>query len=116
MHVLWQEPGRGDEYLGTLINSYLGRGGHARRLRAGEAYVDVGTLHGYREALRVLGRRPSPARPAFHAQPAARRRPRAAPPSGKPLPMIEAVKFWNEPNNKSHRAFEMDPEWRAYAP
>jgi hypothetical protein len=24
-------------------------------VRAGEAYVDVGTLNGYREALRVLG-------------------------------------------------------------
>jgi len=29
--------------------------------------------------------------------------------------MIEAVKFWNEPNNKSHWAFEIDPEWRIYA-
>jgi beta-xylosidase len=25
--------------------------------------------------------------------------------------MIEAVKFWNEPNNKSHWAFEIDPDW-----
>lgn len=29
--------------------------------------------------------------------------------------MIEAIKFWNEPNNKSHWAFEIDPEWQAYA-
>lgn len=29
--------------------------------------------------------------------------------------MIEAVKFWNEPNNKSHWAFEIDPEWRAFS-
>jgi beta-xylosidase len=30
--------------------------------------------------------------------------------------MIEAVKFWNEPNNKSHWDFEtFDPEWRIYA-
>lgn len=28
--------------------------------------------------------------------------------------MIEAVKFWNEPNNKSHWAFEIDPEWKAF--
>ena len=28
--------------------------------------------------------------------------------------MIEAVMFWNEPNNKSHWAFELDPEWRLY--
>src|SRR4051812_20424326 len=29
--------------------------------------------------------------------------------------MIEAVMFWNEPNNKSHWAFEIDPEWKAFA-
>jgi beta-xylosidase len=29
--------------------------------------------------------------------------------------MIEAVMFWNEPNNKSHWDFELDPEWRAFA-
>ena len=29
--------------------------------------------------------------------------------------MIEAVKFWNEPNNKSHWAFEVDPEWRVFS-
>jgi beta-xylosidase len=29
--------------------------------------------------------------------------------------MIEAVKFWNEPNNKSHWDFEVDPEWQIYA-
>jgi beta-xylosidase len=29
--------------------------------------------------------------------------------------MIEAVKFWNEPNNKSHWDRELDPEWSAYA-
>ncbi len=28
--------------------------------------------------------------------------------------MIEAVMFWNEPNNKSHWDFEIDPEWAAY--
>lgn len=28
--------------------------------------------------------------------------------------MIEAVMFWNEPNNKSHWAFEIDPEWRVF--
>ncbi len=54
LHSLWQEPGRGDEYLGTLVNAYLARGGQARGLAQGEAYVDVGTLNGYREALRLL--------------------------------------------------------------
>ncbi|TDH18416.1 beta-xylosidase [Segetibacter sp. 3557_3] len=29
--------------------------------------------------------------------------------------MIEAVKFWNEPNNNSHYAFEIDPDWKIYA-
>jgi beta-xylosidase len=29
--------------------------------------------------------------------------------------MIEAVKFWNEPNNKSHWDFEVDPEWYIYS-
>lgn len=29
--------------------------------------------------------------------------------------MIEAVMFWNEPNNKSHWAFEIDPEWTTFA-
>lgn len=29
--------------------------------------------------------------------------------------MIEAVKFWNEPNNKSHWDFEIDPEWKIYS-
>ncbi len=29
--------------------------------------------------------------------------------------MIEAVMFWNEPNNKSHWDFELDPDWSGYA-
>lgn len=29
--------------------------------------------------------------------------------------MVEAVMFWNEPNNKSHWAFEIDPEWKIFA-
>ncbi|MFT3772764.1 MAG: glycosyl hydrolase [Minicystis sp.] len=29
--------------------------------------------------------------------------------------MIEAVMFWNEPNNKSHWDFEIDPEWSTFA-
>ena len=29
--------------------------------------------------------------------------------------MIEAVKFWNEPNNLSHWDFNLDPEWREFA-
>jgi beta-xylosidase len=29
--------------------------------------------------------------------------------------MIEAIKFWNEPNNLSHWDFTLDPKWRIYA-
>jgi beta-xylosidase len=29
--------------------------------------------------------------------------------------MIEAVMFWNEPNNKSHWDFEIDPDWAMFA-
>jgi beta-xylosidase len=29
--------------------------------------------------------------------------------------MIEAAMFWNEPNNKSHWALELDSDWEAYA-
>jgi dTDP-glucose pyrophosphorylase len=54
LHELWQRRGRKDEYLGTLVNAWLEEGGHAVGVRAGESYVDVGTLHGYREAIRVL--------------------------------------------------------------
>jgi hypothetical protein len=54
LHDLWQRRDRTDEYLGTLVNAYLADGAHARAVRAGEVYVDVGTLHGYREAIRVL--------------------------------------------------------------
>ena len=43
-----------DEYLGTLLNAYIGRGGQAYGVCAGEAYVDVGTLNGYREAIQLL--------------------------------------------------------------
>jgi glucose-1-phosphate thymidylyltransferase len=54
LHGLWCERARQDEYLGTLINAYLALGGEAYGTRAGQAYVDVGTLNGYREAIRLL--------------------------------------------------------------
>jgi len=58
LHALWLERGRRDEYVGTLVNAWLERGGRARGVRAGEAYVDVGTLNGYREAIHLLEARP----------------------------------------------------------
>ena len=57
LHDLWQARERRDEYIGTLVNAWLGRGGEAVGVRAGESYVDVGTLHGYREATRLLSER-----------------------------------------------------------
>jgi dTDP-glucose pyrophosphorylase len=54
LYDLWKEPSRGDEYFGTLVNAYLQRGGKARGVRAGTTYVDVGTVHGYRESVRML--------------------------------------------------------------
>jgi glucose-1-phosphate thymidylyltransferase len=54
LHDLWREPGRGDEYIGTLVNAYLARGGRAFAARIGRAYVDVGTIRGYREAVTLL--------------------------------------------------------------
>jgi len=59
LHALWCEPGRGDEYFGTLVNAWLARGGVAQGIRAGGTYVDVGTMHGWREAVALLGARPS---------------------------------------------------------
>jgi dTDP-glucose pyrophosphorylase len=55
LHRLWCQPERMDEYLGTLVNAWLRNGGDAVGVPAGTAYVDVGTLHGYREAIRLLG-------------------------------------------------------------
>lgn len=54
LYALWCRPGRRDEYIGTLVNAWLSEGGNAVGVRAGEAYVDVGTLHGYRSAIRLL--------------------------------------------------------------
>ncbi len=59
LHGLWQERRRRDEYIGTLVNAWLARGGKALGVRAGEAYVVVGTLHGYREAIHALEARPA---------------------------------------------------------
>jgi len=54
LHELWINRGQADEYLGTLVNAYIAQGGRAIGVKRGDVYVDVGTLNGYREALRVL--------------------------------------------------------------
>jgi len=51
---LWRERLCRDEYIGTLVNAYLAAGGEALGVKAGDAYVDVGTLHGYRAAISLL--------------------------------------------------------------
>ena len=54
LHALWMSREPRDEYFGTLVNAYLASGGSARGVRSGSVYIDVGTLHGYREAITLL--------------------------------------------------------------
>jgi dTDP-glucose pyrophosphorylase len=54
LRALWIEREGRDEYLGTLVNAWLAAGGEAVGVKAGEAYVDVGTIDGYRQALLLL--------------------------------------------------------------
>jgi glucose-1-phosphate thymidylyltransferase len=54
LHALWLDRNREDEYFGTLVNAYVTAGGRAVGIKAGRAYVDVGTLHGYRAAMGLL--------------------------------------------------------------
>lgn len=65
LHALWRDRGCGDVYFGTLINAWLARGGEALGVRAGESYVDVGTLNGYREAIRLLEHAPASGSPVM---------------------------------------------------
>jgi glucose-1-phosphate thymidylyltransferase len=55
LYALWCEREKQDPYVGTLVNEYIARGGKATAVRAGEAYFDVGTVEGYRRAMRLLG-------------------------------------------------------------
>jgi dTDP-glucose pyrophosphorylase len=55
LQALWEARHGADEYFGTLVNAWLAAGGSARGVPAGHAYVDVGTLNGYRAALSLLG-------------------------------------------------------------
>jgi glucose-1-phosphate thymidylyltransferase len=56
LHAFWRQRSCRDEYVGTLVNAWLAQGGEAVSVDAGERYVDVGTLHGYREAMALLSR------------------------------------------------------------
>lgn len=55
LHALWCEREQKDPYVGTLVNEYIARGGKVTATRAGDAYFDVGTVEGYRRAMRLLG-------------------------------------------------------------
>jgi glucose-1-phosphate thymidylyltransferase len=68
---LWSRRKCADEYIGTLINAYIQEGGQALGVRAGEAYVDVGTLHGYRQAIQLLAEKPDGASGFIEARPLA---------------------------------------------
>lgn len=54
LHRLWLRRDRADEYVGTLINAWIAEGGEAWGAPIGRSYVDVGTFHGYREAIGLL--------------------------------------------------------------
>ena len=54
LHLLWQRRGCRDEYFGTLVNGYIEAGGRGIGVKAGESYVDVGTVNGYRTAMALL--------------------------------------------------------------
>jgi glucose-1-phosphate thymidylyltransferase len=55
LYDLWRQRERSDEYIGSLVNAWLDRGGEAYGIRAGRSYFDVGTMDGYMETMRVLG-------------------------------------------------------------
>jgi dTDP-glucose pyrophosphorylase len=57
LHRLWLSREPRDEYFGTLVNAWLADGNAAIGCRAGEDYVDVGTLDGYRDAMQLLADR-----------------------------------------------------------
>ncbi|WOH69136.1 sugar phosphate nucleotidyltransferase [Bradyrhizobium sp. BWA-3-5] len=54
LHLLWRQRGCRDEYFGTLVNGYIEAGGRGIGVKAGESYVDVGTVNGYRAAMALL--------------------------------------------------------------
>jgi hypothetical protein len=55
---LWNQRGRVDEYIGTLVNAWLDCGGLAYGVRAGTSYLDVGTIDGYLKTIKFLNETP----------------------------------------------------------
>jgi glucose-1-phosphate thymidylyltransferase len=61
LHRFWKARATPDEYIGTLVTDWIAAGhGEAIGVRAGESYVDVGTLDGYRSAMQLLRPRVEP--------------------------------------------------------
>ncbi len=50
LRLLWESRHRADNYLGELLNAFIAAGNPVRGKFAGESYMDVGTLEGYRNA------------------------------------------------------------------
>jgi len=89
LHALWIERARAYVYMGTLINAWLARGGRAVAVRRGRDYVDTGTMHGYRAAIRLLratARRERDEGRAEGDAPRVANGPRASAPWGAALP------------------------------
>lgn len=57
LHGLWLARSCTDMYLGTLVNAYIAQGGEAHGVAQGQEYVDVGTVNGYRQAVKLLGKK-----------------------------------------------------------
>lgn len=57
LRLLWESRHRSDEYLGDLLNAFMAAGNVVRGRFAGETYMDVGTLEGYRNAQDFLRQR-----------------------------------------------------------
>lgn len=64
LRCLWEARHREDEYLSTLFNAYIAAGNPIGSAYAGEHYMDVGTLAGYRAAQDFLQRRATTLREA----------------------------------------------------
>jgi glucose-1-phosphate thymidylyltransferase len=58
LQSLWRTRDCRDEYFGTLVNAYIAAGGQGLGVKAGESYVDVGTIGGYRTAMALLAESP----------------------------------------------------------
>ena len=113
LHAIWRARDPRDEYIGTLVDAYLALGGRARGVKAGHAYVDVGTFNGYRAANLLLEQRrdasvpdsaPRPAKLACVAVIIPRSRADAGPPPTTNAPRAEchsaARAFIRSPANR----------------